>query len=267
MVIKNNKNMKKHIYISLWVISMAASLFSCRKDYIIGGEVNSTKPMAITTFDLLSQMNETKTVATLFLKAGLKDAVNGDVTLVAPNQWAVDRYLRRRNNQVLRSNPSAPPITINDISAEDLKKMGMYILPGKYWRETIPAEGKYLIAQDGTEVLITLDKTNIDPGAAWDGSGSPGQGYQYSNFMQAVPYIIHVHFKRGMNWEMTPGELNALPNYYDNPECDHIYRMYVSDILTSTGVLHILYDGDYNYSDHYYYHTLFDFGTRSDDLL
>jgi len=259
--------MKKHIYISLLVVTLASLLFSCKKDYITGGQINSTKKLDITSFELLSQMAETKTAAILFEKAGLKDIVNGDVTIIAPNQWSVDRYLLRRYNQNLRSNPAAPLVTINDISSVELIKMGMYILPGKYWRETIPQQGKYLVAHDGTEVLITLDKTNTDPGAAWDGAGTPGQGYQYSNFMQSVPYIIHVQFKRGSNWELTAEARNALPNYYDNPECDHVYRMYVSDILTSNGVVHVLYEGDYGYSDHYYYHSLFFFGTRADDKL
>lgn len=259
--------MKKYIYISLIAISLAALVSSCNKDYIIGGTVNSTKKLTINTFELLSSMDETKTVATLFEKAGLKDAVNGDVTIIAPTQWSVNRYLLRRTNQLLRTDPTAAAVTINDISAEDLQKMGMYILPGKFWRENIPAEGKHLTALDGTEVLLTLDKTNTDPGAAWDGSGAPGQGYQYSNFMQEVPYIIHIHYKRGNNWEMTADERNSLTGYYDNPECDHVYRMYLSDILTSNGVVHILYEGDYGYSDHYYYHSLFFFGTRTDDKL
>lgn len=259
--------MKKHIQISVIIITLATLSISCRKDYIIGGEINKTNKMDVTTFDLLKMMKETETVATLFERAGLKDRINGDVTIISPNKWSVNRYLRRRYNQALRNNPIAPPVTIDDISSDDLEKMKMYILPGKWWRETIPKEGKYLVADDGTEVLITLDKTNSDPGTAWDGSGTPGQGYQYSNFMQEVPYIVHIHFKRGSNWELTADERNSLTNYYDNPECDHVYRMYVSDILTSNGVVHVLYQGDYGFSDHYYYHSLFFFGKRTDDKL
>jgi hypothetical protein len=54
---------------------------------------------------------------------------------------------------------------------------------------------------------------------------------------------------------------------YDNPECDQVYQMMLSDVVTNNGVVHIIYSGSYNYSDHYYYHTLFFFGTRADDLL
>ncbi len=259
--------MKKYIYKSLLVISLASLSISCSKDYISGGEINPTKKLDITTFDLLSKMEETKTVATLFEKAGLKDVVNGDVTIISPNQWSVNRYLRRRYNQVLRSNPAAAPITINDISADELKQMGMYILPGKLWSQTIPEEGKYVKTYNGADVYISVDRTNTDPGAAWDGGGSPGAGYQYSNFMAQNPKIVHVLFKRGVNWEKTILERSALVNTYNNPECDQMYRMYVSDIQTSNGIVHVLYQGDSGGSEHTFYHTLFFFGQTTDDKL
>ena len=257
------------IYFNLITVLIASLLLlSCSdNDYIIGGEANKTNKVDKSTFDLLNQMEETKLIAQLFEKAGMKEIINGDVTLVTPNVWSVNRYLRRRHNQELRVNPNAPELTINDISQEELKKMGMYVLPGKWWRETIPENGKILKAYDGTEVFLSVDKVNTDPGVAWDGAGNPGSGYQYSNFLQKLPYIIHVHFKRGNKWEWSALERTVLADYYDNPECDHVYRMYVSDILTNNGVVHVLYQGDYNYTDHYYYHSLFFFGTRKDDKL
>ena len=251
--------MKKYInFISAVII--ASLTFSCNddNDYIIGGNINETNKVDLTTFDYLSSLNETKIVATLFEKAGLKDVVNGDVTVVAPNVWSVNRYLRRRYNQALRSNPSADSITINDISADDLKKMGMYILPGKYSIETIPEGGKIMKAYDGTDVCISVDEVDSDPGAA---------SFTYSSFMEDVPNIVHIHYKRGSNWEWTALERSSLTKYYDNPECDHVYRMYLSNIITKNGVVHILYSGDAGFSDHTYYHCLFDFGTTSDDTF
>lgn len=256
-------------YIKLMMISISFLLFiSCNSsDYIIGGETNETNKVNKSTFDLLSQMDETQLVAQLFEKAGMKEVINGDVTIVAPNKWSVNRYLRRRHNRELRTNPDAPELTIDDISQEELKEMGIYVLPGKWWRETIPANGKILTTLYNTEVYLSRDKVNTDPGVAWDGAGIPGMGYQYSNFLQELPYVIHIHFKRGNNWEWSALERSALPDYYDNPECDHVYRTYISDILTNNGVVHVLYQGDYNFTDHYYYHSLFFFGTRKDDKL
>lgn len=137
---------------------------------------------------------------------------------------------------------------------------------GKFSRENLTKEGiKLTTLNPSDSIRLSLEESNIDPAAAWDGSNVPGQGYQYSNFMQTKPEKIFVHFKRGNNWEMTPEARAALG--YDNPECDQRYQMYISDVITTTGSVHVIYVGSDNYSEHYYYHTLFFFGTRADDRL
>ena len=258
--------MNKRIYYSILIVILAILVVSCEKEaYIIGGEINETNKVNMTTFDFLKSLDETKNTAILFERAGLKDVVNGDVTIVAPGQWAINRYLQRKNNQAWRVNPNTPELTMDDISSTELEQMKMYILPDKLWSQTIPEGGLYVTALDGTEVLIDCKETYIDPGCAWDGGGGPGRGYQYSNFLEQIPRIVHVHYKRGNNWELTGEQRTSLG--YDNPECDQMYRMYLSDVITTTGVVHILYQGDYNYTEHYYYHSLFFFGVRTDDRL
>lgn len=250
-----------------YIISGAAFLssVSCGSDNdVVGGTINSTEPLDITTSELLSQMDETGVVGELFERAGLTDEINGDVTVIAPNKWSVNRYLRRKNSPNHKA-PDAAEFTLESMDAAELSKMGMYIFPGQWWRGTIPEEGVYLTSIDGSqEILLTLDPTYSDPGAAHDGGGVAGAGYQYSNFMMSVPYVIHALFKRGDNWELTHLERTNLG--FDSAECDQYYRMYVSDIRTSTGVVHVLYMGDKQFNEHYYYHTLFLFGTRSDDV-
>ncbi len=249
---------------------MFSLLNSCTddKDYIIGGTKNETNFFNEPTFDVLKQIEATDVVATLFERAGLKDVINRDsITVIAPNKWSVSRYLRRKTIQALRVNPDAKPFTIEDIPLDTLQKMGMYIVPGIWTTENIPEEGVELVTVLGTELILSKEKKNSDPASAWDGGGTPGYGYQYSNFLQENPYIVHVHFQRGKRWELTYSRRAALTDYFDNPECDHVYRMYASDILTKNGVIHIIYQGDYDFKDHYYYHTLFFFGTRKDDQL
>ena len=260
--------MKKYLYISLALIVAAGILISCGNDYVIGGEPNESNKVNMTTFEFLQSMEETKQVATLFERAGLKDKINGNVTLFSPSQYSINRYLRRRHNIELRSNPNAPELTIANISTEELTaNMGMYVIEGSHWSQNIPEEGRMLKTLNGRDVFISYDETNIDPGVAWDGGGSPWWGYQYSRFFQTTPRIVHIHFKRGNNWEWTGEDRYRISDTYDNPECDHVYRMYISDVLTKNGVVHIIYQGDYNYSDHYHYHSLFFFGTRRDDNL
>lgn len=254
--------MKKNIYMIFTPIVAVVFFTSCNKDYVIGGEVNDpTVHVNMTTFEYLQSLEVTKQVATLFERAGMKDIINGDVTIIAPTQYSIDRYLRRRHNVELRSNPNAPELSIADISAEELKEMGMYVIPGKHWRENLTKDGTFLKTLNGRDVLLSYNETNIDPGCAWDGAGDPRWGYQYSRFTQVRPRLIHILYKRGNNWEFD-GAQRGNP---DSPEIDQFYRMFMADILTKNGVIHILYSGDYNYNEHYYYHSLFFYGLRSDD--
>lgn len=261
--------MKKYLILPIQFFMVLSIFTSCtdKDDYIIGGQKNETNFFDESSFDVLSKMEATDIVAMLFEKAGLKDSVNKEnMTIIAPNKWSVSRYLRRKHNQALRTNPDAAPLTIEDIPIDTLQQMGMYIIPGKWWSENIPVEGVELTTIFGNKLILSKEEKHR-PASAWDGGGNPGYGYQYSNFLQENPYIIHVHFKRGRRWEMTYSRRSALTDYYDNPECDHLYRMYVSDVMTRNGVIHVIYQGDYDFKDHYYYHTLFFFGTRKDDKL
>src|SRR5690606_16226805 len=157
----------------------------------------------------------------------------------------------RKNNRLLRLDPQSPLMTIDDIPVEELQQLKMYIVDKQYWSENIPEEGITLPTHlAGDTLRLYKAESNIEPGAAWDGSGVPGWGYQYSNFMQTRPMKVYVHFKRGDNWEMDPNQRVSMG--YDNPECDQVYEMYISDVITTTGVVHVIYSGDYNYSDHYY---------------
>lgn len=249
----------------IWVVFIF--LISCSKNsYIIGGKKNPTNKVNETTYDFLASFPVTTETAQLIKRAGLINEVNGNnVTIIAPSNYAINRFLRRKNNRRLRLNPDTTLLTVNTIPVDTLQQLKMYIVDGKWWSKTIPNGGIILPTHEGDTIMLYVAPSNSEPGAAWDGSGIPGQGYQYSNFMQTEPQKVYVHFKRGQNWEMTAQERQNLG--YDNPECDQVYEMYISDVITTTGVVHVIYSGDYDFSDHYYYHTLFFFGTRADDLL
>lgn len=257
--------MKKICKASLLALVLV-SFASCTKDYVIGGEKNETNKVDMTTFEYLKSFDVTNETARLFERAGLVNELNGDVTIIAPSNYAVRRYLRRKNNRLLRLNPNAPLMTLEDIPVDSLQKLRMYLVDSKLLSANLTPQGIVLPTHNpGDSLRLSLVEATADPGAAWDGGGQPGQGYQYSNFMQSRPKKVTVHFKRGSSWELSAGQRNTMG--YDKPECDQVYKMYISDVVTKTGVVHVIYSGDYTYSDHYYYHTLFFFGTRSDDRL
>lgn len=251
---------------SIYLVVLMLGLVSCSKDgYIIGGDKNATNEVNMSTYDFLKSFEATTLTARLIEKANLINEVNGNVTLIAPANFAVNRYLRRKNNRLLRLDPNATEWTVEDIPVADLEQLRMYIVDGQFLSSNLTAEGIKLATHAGDSLRLSLEEVTADPGAAWDGGGQPGQGYQYSNFMQQRPKRVSVHFKRGANWEMSGSQRTTMG--YDNPECDQVYKMYIADVKTTNGVVHVIYSGDYSYSDHYYYHSLFFFGTRSDDML
>lgn len=259
--------MMKNIIFFSYTTLFLVCLLSCKKNgYIIGGERNESNKVNQTTYDFLKSLDITSSTARLIERAGMINEVNGNVTVIAPSNFAVNRYLRRQNNRSLRLDPNSRLMNVETIPQTDLEQLQLYIVDNKYWRDNIPANGVTLPTHHaGDSLRLSLDESVADPGAAWDGGGQPGQGYQYANFMQTRPLKVRVQFKRGANWEMDPQERVLLG--YDDPECDQVYQMYLADVLTTTGVVHVIYSGDYNYTDHYYYHSLFFFGTRADDLL
>jgi len=243
----------------------ALMLVSCQKMGSIGGTVNSTAQLDITTSQWLAAQDETAVVADLFKAAGLEDTIDGEVTVISPNKWSVNRFLRRHNS-VNRKAANEPKYDMDSLLAEDLSQLKMYVFPGIWGIEEIPEEGVYLTALDGiTEIFLKYEDTNTDPTAAYDGGNVAGAGYQYSNFLMSQPKVLHVLFKKGDNWELDYLSRNTLG--FDNPECDQAYKMYVSNVRTSNGVVHVLYVGDSAYAEQYYYHSLFFYGTRSDDKI
>lgn len=254
----------------LFYVIITVALFSCEKnDYIIGGEINESNRVEKTTFDFLASFEVTTETAELLEYAGLKDHVNGDVTFIAPSNFAVRRYLRRLNNKALRINPDTSEIKINDLHSDSLaNQLKMYFVDGVFSREEIPEQGLYMETHGGDSIRLTVEEANTDPIAAYDGGGTPGSGYQYGNFMQELPKLVYVHFKRGENWELNDQLRNSIdPDGTDGSERDFEYRMYVSDIVTTTGVVHVIYAGDKNFTNINHYHTLFFYGTTNDDKL
>lgn len=261
-MVEKMKTMSKYI-IAASAAVLALALVSCEKMSSIGGTVNSTEKLDITTSEWLASQPETAVVAQLFEKAGLNDVINGEVTLLAPNQWAVNRYIRRHNSMTRKADGDEPFI-LDSLMNEDLSRLLMYVYPGVFTIEDIPEEGVYLTSLDGSqEVFLRYEENNTDPTAAYDGGNVAGAGYQYSNFLMTTPKVLHAVFKKGEAWEDSYLQRRGLG--FDNPECDQAYKMYFSNVKTKNGVVHVLYVGDSEYAEQYYYHSLFFYGTRQDD--
>lgn len=255
------------------LIALASLLaVACHKDDSIGGTVNSTDVMDLTTSEWMAATDETAVVAMLFEKAGLTHLIDSTVTIVGPSKWSVQRYVRRRNKPFRNGEAGAKEFKIEEIEDSVVAQMGMYVFPGKWDSKALEEQGaQYLTSVDGSqEIYLSLEKASADPGAAWNGEGNPGVGYQYGNFMMSNPKLVYVVFKRGTKWEVD--EKTGLPSYYaryalglTSTETDQAYRMYLSDVRTKNGIVHIVVMGNTAYTERYQYHTLFFYGNRTDD--
>ncbi len=95
---------------------IAPILSSCRTD-VIGGTINETNKFDMTTYEYLLQDENTTVVAQLFEKAGLKDAINGDVTVISPSKYSVNRYIRRKNYGFRNGVEGAVEFKLEDMTA------------------------------------------------------------------------------------------------------------------------------------------------------
>ena len=266
----------KNIIGTLTFAAFVSLFASCNKDYVIGGDPNPTNRVNMTTLDYLKSVPETEGAAYLFEQAGMTQLVNSEVTVFAPGSWAINRYLRRKYNQDKLTTPDLSPYTIEDIATlvqrdeeaagntmtaqEALEKnMGLYVVKGLFSMDAIPEEGVIVTMENGNEAFLSVDVVEKD----WAGDDD------YLSIMETKPELLHILYKRGSNWEfdatVRQGMNDGSLSYYDVPECDHYYRMWRSNVITTTGVVNVLYVGETDYQAHYYYHCLFFFGTRTMD--
>lgn len=266
----------KNIIRTVAFVAFVSLFVSCNEDYIIGGDPNPTNRVNMTTLEYLKSVPETEGAAYLFEQAGMTELINSEVTLFAPGSWAINRYLRRKYNQDKLTTPDLSPYTIEDIatlvqrdeeeagnslSAEEAlkKNMGLYVVKGLFSMDAIPDEGIFVTMENGNEAYLSVDAVEKD----WAGDDD------YLSHMETQPKLMHILYKRGSEWEFDPTVREAMSSgtlsHYDAPECDHHYRMWRSNVVTTTGVVNVLYVGELNYNSHYYYHCLFFFGTRAMD--
>lgn len=95
--------MKKILFNGLTAIILIVLLFSaCKKDYIIGGEIEDVNKYKNTsTYDVLKTNPLYDTLVRLIDTAGLKDKINQDgITFFAPSDYSILTYLNQRTLRV-----------------------------------------------------------------------------------------------------------------------------------------------------------------------
>lgn len=205
--ITNNGIMKQ----ILFFVCIVLTLYSCSKDdYLVDGGVSDPN-VGTTTFEFLASNPQLDTLAILIEKAGLKDKVNGESTLFAPNNLSIREYVNDRLATLRQADPEAQ-FTINDIEMDTLTRyMGAYIFPEKIARDVMTKEGEIYTAVNGDERRISLE---------------PVQNYSE---LSEPPLYVYYTYKKGDNWD----EWNKVD---DDIKID----VRTSNLVSTNGIIHVL---------------------------
>lgn len=213
---------KNKIYL-LSILFLTLTFASCKKDdYNNDGGVSNPN-VNMTTYDYLKSNPLFDSLVRFIDHAGLKDAVNGDITFFATtNYGAKDFVSARRVKHAAVTGDENRPFSIDSIPASQMKdSLKMYMYPGKINRNQITVEGTLYNSALGPvpniQFLIKLRRTQ-----------------DYNAYVNKVDYVSFTKVVGTRDDQ----ELN--PDNIPQDQKDDGYDCQTSGIITTTGIVHVL---------------------------
>ncbi|MBO9729641.1 MAG: hypothetical protein J7623_13475 [Chitinophaga sp.] len=214
----------KHKLFPAFIALVCIALFSCKKEYTIGGSVHDPH-VNMTTYDYLKNNPLFDTVVLLIDKTGLKDEVNASGTFFAFTNYALDNYIRVKQEQ-LRVSLEQPNLvyTFDSLDFKTMKdSLRAYLFKDKITLDKATKTGKLYKSNDG-ELRLVQGITSSD-------YTNGGVFTQYPVYL----YLTKLIPKPG---RPVPTDESGLPNL--TPDQYLQTRCQTTGILTTTGVLHVL---------------------------
>ncbi|CAH0219282.1 hypothetical protein SRABI27_02188 [Pedobacter sp. Bi27] len=207
------------IYIAIFLLALSA----CKKDDYKrdGGPSNAYVDM--TTYDYLKSNRNFDSLVKVIDKAGLKDAVNGDITLFATTNYGIADYVKAKKYQKsLQTGNENFDFGIKDLPSQELSdSLKTYLFTGKINRDQITLGGKLynslLGAIPNVQYLIKFRRS-----------------FEYSQYLNYVDYVTYTKVI-GTRDDKEP-DLNAIPDDQKDKGVD----VQTSGIITRTGIIHVL---------------------------
>ena len=208
------------IYMSIILLAMSA----CKKDDYKRDGGQSSPFVDMTTYDYLKSNRNFDSLVKVIDKAGLKDAVNGDVTFFATTNYGIADYVKAKKYQKsLQLGKENFDFGIKDIPAQELSdSLKTYLFAGKINRDQISLAGKLYNSILGTipnvQYLIKFRRSSLE----------------YTQYLNYVDYVTYTKVI-GTRDDKEPDQ-NAIP---DNQK-DKAVDVQTSGITTKTGIVHVL---------------------------
>jgi len=211
-------------YINFCAVLFVIVFASCKKNDYSNDGGTSTAYVDMTTYDYLKSNPKFDSLVKVIDRAGLKDAVNGDVTLFATTNYGIVDYIRAKKNEIAGrpGNSENFDFGIKDLPVQELSdSMKTYLFAGKINRDQITVSG-------------TLYNTLLGPVPNVQYMIKMRRAFDYSNYLNYVDYVNYVRVRGTVdNTELDPTKIL-------DKDKDQFVDVQTSGIVTKTGIIHVL---------------------------
>nr|WP_315419828.1 hypothetical protein [uncultured Pedobacter sp.] len=213
----------KNIIVTTAII-VVALFASCKKDDYKNDGGISNPNVNMTTYDYLKSNPKFDSLVKVIDRAGLKDVVNGNITLFATTNYGIAEYVKAKKNQIaIQTGNENFNFGIKDLPQGELSdSLKTYMFAGKINRDQITLDGKLYNSLLGSvpdvQYLIKFRRSYTD----------------YSNYLNYVDYVTYTK----VIGTRDDKELN--PTTLPDDQKDKAVDCQTSGIITTTGIVHVL---------------------------
>ena len=213
--------MKK--YIGIYIVFCMIIFTSCKKDEYKNDGGLSNAYVDMTTYDYLKSNPKFDSLVKVIDRAGLKDAVNGDVTFFVTTNYGIVDYVRaKKNEKAQQVGDENIDFGIKDIPAAELSdSLKTYLFAGKINRDQITVSGK-------------LYNSLLGPTTNIQYMIKMRRSFEYATYLNYVDYVNYVK----VIGTVDDDELD--PDNIPDDQLDRAVEVQTSGIVTKTGVIHVL---------------------------
>lgn len=213
--------MKK--YITLCVGLAVLMLCACKKDSYINDGGKSSAYVDMTTYDFLKSNSKFDSLVKVIDQAGLKDAINGNITFFATTNYGIVDYVAAKKNQkAIEIGNENFDFGIKDLPAKELSdSLKTYMFDGKINRDNITLAGK-------------LYNTLLGPIPNVQYMIKFRRSFDYGSYLDHVDYVTYTKVI-GTRDDQEPNQ-DAIPD----DQKDRATDCQTSGIITKTGIVHVL---------------------------
>lgn len=218
--------MKKNITTIGIALFCMMAVYSCKKEYVIGGSLYDAK-VNLSTYDYLKTNHLFDTLVIMVDRMALKEEVNQSGTVFALTNYAISNYVKEKQAYLrIINNDENLVYTFDDLVLPDLKdSLRAYLFKDRLPLESLTPIGRFRKSNDGENRLI---------------QAIPNNDYTNPNIFPVQPKYVYLTkiVKKKDGTGVIPTDSTTLNQV--EPEQLLQARVQTSGILTTTGVVHVL---------------------------